>query len=208
MSDDDVTRRVDEHIIAAAATYLTRDAYDRQKEGFTKDVEHVRAALTERVDRERDTRIAAFAAIDHERELREIYDAHEREMRLQAEAAVEKARSLQFDVYEERLEHMNEFRAQLTEQAKTFMSVDRFEREHSGLRERYEREHAALVERHTRDISLLSEKVEEQERVTVRQDSNAERLEKVGTTQRWMVGILVTLAIFAGTTVLHIWNVI
>jgi len=166
------------------------------------------AVLAREIVHERELREAEKAAFDHERELREIYDAHEREMRLQAEAAVEKARSLQFDVYEERLEHMNEFRAQLTEQAKTFMPVDRFEREHSGLRERYEREHAALVERHTRDISLLSEKVEEQERVTVRQDSNAERLEKVGTTQRWMVGILVTFAIFAGTTILHIWNVI
>ena len=208
MSDDDVTRRVDEHIVAAAATYLTRDAYDRQKEGFNKDIEHLRETLMERVGREQDTRIASFAAIEHERELRAVQDDHEREMRLLQEAAVEKARQLQFEVYEERLQHMNAFRAQLTEQAKTFMPIDRFEREHHSLRERYEREHEALIERHTRDIAALAAKVDEQEKVTVRQDTNAERLEKLGSTQRWMVGIFITLAIFGGTTLLHIWNVI
>lgn len=211
MGDDATRRRIDDlrdMVTESANTYLTRDAYDRQKEGFAKDIEHVRAALIERVDRERDTRIATFNVIDHERELRAVQDDHEREQRLLTEAAVEKARQLQFEVYEERLQNMNAFRAQLTEQAKTFMPIDRFEREHTGLRERYEREHEALIERHQRDIKILADKIEEQERVTVRQDSNAERLEKVGTTQRWMAGILITLAIFAATTILHIWNVI
>ena len=164
--------------------------------------------LSERVAHERELREVEKKNVEHERELRAVNDDHERESRQQNEASVEKARQLQFEVYEERLQHMNAFREQLTEQAKKFLPIDRFEREHHSLRERYEREHEALIERHTRDIAALAAKVDEQEKVTVRQDTNAERLEKLGSTQRWMVGIFITLAIFGGTTLLHIWNVI
>ena len=164
--------------------------------------------LSLRIDHERELRAAERAAYEHERELRTVYDDHERAMRVSNEVAVERARALQFDVYESRLDTLNHAAERMDALAQTFMPIDRFEREHSALRERLEREHSALGDRHTRDIALLAEKVEEQERVTVRQDSYAERLDKVGATQRWMVGILITLAVFGATTLLHVWNVI
>jgi hypothetical protein len=166
------------------------------------------AVLAERIAHERELRDAQQASFEYERELRSVQDDHERELRIQTEAAVEKARQLQFEVYEARLEVLNHAAERMDALSKTFMPIDRFEREHTGLRERYEREHQALIERHTRDIAALAVKVEEQEKVTARQDATADRLDKLGITQRWMVGIFITLAIFGGTTLLHIWNII
>jgi hypothetical protein len=137
-----------------------------------------KVVLAERIAHERELRQAQLAAFDHERELRAVFDAHERELRQQNEAAVEKARQLQFEVYESRLEHMNEFRSQLSAQAATFLTVDRFEREHRVLIDRYEREAA-----------VLSEKVSEQESVTVRQDAQQDLLAASQTNHRWLIGI-------------------
>ena len=164
--------------------------------------------LAERIGHERELRAAERTAFEHEREMRALYDQHEREMRTTNEASVERARAAHDEVIEVRLQNLNHFAERMEALQQTYMPIDRFEREHTGLRERYEREHQALIERHTRDIAALAVKVEEQEKVTARQDATADRLDKLGTTQRWMVGIFVTLAIFGGTTLLHIWNVI
>ena len=164
--------------------------------------------LSQRIDHERELREAEKVAFDHERELRRVHDDQERELRLQAEAAVEKARQLQFDTLELRLEGMNEFRAQLAKQASTFMPIAAFEREHTGLRERYEREHQALIERHVRDIADLSDKIVAQEKVTIRQDVTQEVLRNISdsasTNRRWMIGILVTSGLSLLALTLHL----
>lgn len=89
--------------------------------------------LAERISHERELRLAAEKAFDHERELRRLHDLHERELRLQTEKAVEHARDIQFREYERRLEEMNRFREENRDQTKTFLPIDRFEREHEGL---------------------------------------------------------------------------
>ena len=122
---------------------------------------------------------------------------HERELREAQQAAVEEARKYQLATLEVRLDAMNQFRQQLTEQAKTFMPIARFERDHQILVERYEREHQDLVER-----------VDQQERVTIRQDTTSGVLDKLATNNRWMIGILVTLMLFAATTILHVFNIL
>ena len=63
--------------------------------------------LSERISHERELREAEKSSFDHERELRAMWDAHERELRLQAESAVEKARDMQFDEYARRLGELN-----------------------------------------------------------------------------------------------------
>jgi len=134
----------------------------------------------ERISHERELREAEHAAVDHEREMRAAFDAHERELRTTNETAVEKARQLQFEVYEERLHHMNEFRSQLTSQAGTFLTIERFDREHKALVDRYERE-----------ASVLQEKVQAQEKVTIRQDTTSAVLEGMASSRRWLVGLAV-----------------
>ena len=136
--------------------------------------------LAERIAHERELRESERESIKHERELRAVWDTHERELRLANEAAVEKARLLQFEVYEERLEHMNAFRAQLTEQASSFLTVDRFDREHS-----------VLIERIDASFSRIEEKVSAQEKVTVRQDTTSAVLESMASSRRWLTGLAV-----------------
>jgi hypothetical protein len=153
--------------------------------------------LAERISHERELRAAEKAAFDHERELRTVYDQHEREMRLQTEAAVEKARDTQIAELERRLESMNEFRVQLERQATTFLTLDRFEREH-----------ALLVERHTRDIGALAERVGTEERVTTRQDSAAASLEGIRSNNRWLIGIAIGLVSTFGLFALHVLGVV
>jgi hypothetical protein len=153
--------------------------------------------IAERITHERELRLAEKAAFDHERELRAIYDAHERELRLQNEAAVEKARELQFDVYEERLAALNHAAERMERLTATFLPIDR-----------YEREHTALIDRHVRDFGLLAEKVETQERVTVRQDATQALLDNLATNRRWLYGVLVTVVMFGVTSVLHFLGVL
>ncbi len=153
--------------------------------------------LAERISHERELREAQLAAFDHEREIRAVWDQHERELRLQAEAAVEKARQLQFEIYEQRLESMNQYRAQLTSQAATFLPMDRFEREHT-----------LLVERMERGFANVADKLAVEERISTRAAAQDELLAKIGSNNRWMVGILVTLGIFGATTLLHVFGVI
>ena len=149
--------------------------------------------LAERIAHERELRTAEKAAVDHEREMRSLYDQHEREMRTANEAAVDKARSARDEVIEVRLQNLNHFAERMESLQQTFMPIDRFEREHSSLRERYEREHHALIERHVRDISVLSEKVDLQEKVTVRQDTTQALLDQATQSHRWQIGISIGL---------------
>lgn len=142
--------------------------------------------LAERIAHERELREAQLAAFDHERELRAVYDQHERELRLQAEAAVEKARQLQFEIYEQRLEAMNKYREQLTAQARTFLTVDRFEREHE----------------------ILVAKIGVEERLSIRADASREVLDTLAVNRRWLYGIVVTVTLFGLTTLLHAFGVI
>ena len=76
------------------------------------------AVLAREIVHERELREAEKAAVEHERELRAVFVSNERNSRLANETAVEKARQLQYEILEQRLEGMNEFREQLTQQAK------------------------------------------------------------------------------------------
>ena len=98
----------------------------------------------------------AAKAVQHERELRAVYDAHERELRLAAEVAVEKARNIQFDEYERRLEDMNRFREQLEHQATTFVTIDRFERDHKALEAAVKAQHSESEVKRSSDHDLLA----------------------------------------------------
>ena len=135
--------------------------------------------LAERISHERELREAERSAYDHEREVRRIADAHERELRLQTEAAVEKARELQYKIYEVRLEQMNEFRGQLTTQAATFMTVDRFEREHS-----------ALIERVEASMGRIGEKVLILEKSTVRVAATDDVKANMSANNRWLIALV------------------
>ena len=149
--------------------------------------------LGDRIAHERELREVQLAAFAHERELRAVYDAHERELRIANEIAVEKARTAHDEVIEVRLQNLNHFAERMEALQKTYMPIDRFEREHSSLRERYEREHHALIERHVRDIAVLAEKVDLQEKVTVRQDTTQLLLDQATQSHRWQIGISIGL---------------
>jgi vacuolar-type H+-ATPase subunit I/STV1 len=73
---------------------------------------------------------------------------------------------------------------------------------------RFEREHAALIERVDAKFENYDEKIIAEEKVTVRQDATSALMEKIAQNNRWMVGILITLGIFAATTLLHIYGII
>lgn len=152
--------------------------------------------LSEKITHERELRVAEKVAFDHERELRALWDIHERELRIQAEVAVEKARDSQYRELERRLEGMNQFREQLTAQATTFLTV-----------ERWEREHQLLTERHARDITMLGERLGTEERVTARQDSAALAVEGIRTNNRWLIGIAVGLVTTIGLGALHLMGI-
>ena len=145
--------------------------------------------LAERIKHERQLREAQYAAFYHERELRSLYDAHEREMRKTNEEAVEKARAEHDKVIALHLDQLNHAAERLDNMTASFMPIDRFEREHSNLVARYEREHASLVE-----------KVAQQENVTVRQDTTAALLSTGQANHRWLIGISVGLiAVFVSS---------
>ena len=142
--------------------------------------------LAERIAHERELRVAEKAAFDHERELR-----------LQAEAAVEKARDIQFDEYERRLESMNQFRKQLSAQAATFLTVERYERDHKVLADRMDLQNDAILAR-----------ISTEERVTARQDSAAAAVEGIKSNNRWLIGIAVGLIGTFGLMALHIVGIV
>lgn len=117
---------------------------------------------------------------------------HERE-HLLYEDAIDKASSAitsQLRILETEFERMRE-------DGHKYMSIDRFEREHS-----------ALIERMETALKAVADKVGAEERVTLRQAAQEELLIKIQQNNRWLVGILMTVAIFGATTLLHVFNVI
>lgn len=85
----------------------------------------------------------------------------------------------------------------LRDESYRFMTVDRFEREHTNLAEKM-------------DIALqsLAEKIGQEEKATVRSEAQSELLEKIGQNNKWLVGTIITVAIFGATTVLHATDII
>jgi hypothetical protein len=157
----------------------------------------VNRLLAERISHERELRVAEKTAFDHERELRTLWDTHERELRLQAETAVEKARDTQFREYERRLESMNQFREQLTDQARSFLTIERYERDHKALSDRVEAQY-----------EVMQARLSTEERVTARQDSAALAVEGIRSNNRWLIGIalgLVTTIVLFGLHLMGIY---
>ena len=85
----------------------------------------------------------------------------------------------------------------LRDESHRFMTIERFEREHTNLAEKMDMAFQAL-----------GEKVSHEEKATVRTEAQAELLEKIGQNNKWLVGTIITVAIFGATTVLHAMNVI
>lgn len=85
----------------------------------------------------------------------------------------------------------------LRDESRRYLTVDRFEREHE-----------ALTDRMDTSIGSLREKIGAEERVTVKQTAQEELLTKISTNNRWLVGILITVAIFGISTMLHVLGVI
>ena len=148
--------------------------------------------IDERIKHEKEMREASEVAFAHERELRAIFDQHERELRLQNEAAVEKARALQFGIYEQRLEGMNEFRQQLTVQAATFVASDRFEREHKSLGDRLDAKVNSLSERVDAKVESLGNQLGVEHGVTIRQDTTQSVLDKISSNNRILWGVVLS----------------
>jgi hypothetical protein len=90
------------------------------------------------------------------------------------------------------------------------VEFDRLRDETRGLLtvDRFEREHKALTDKMDVSIGSLREKIGAEERVTVKQAAQEELLTKISTNNRWLIGILITVAIFGATTLLHVFNVI
>jgi dsDNA-specific endonuclease/ATPase MutS2 len=73
---------------------------------------------------------------------------------------------------------------------------------------RFEREHQTLIDRVEASIVAINERLEAENRVTVRQGAQEELLTRISSNNKWMIGILVTVAIFGATTLLHIFRII
>jgi hypothetical protein len=88
--------------------------------------------------------------------------------------------------------------------------VDRFRDEATKWMtiERFEREHSLLTEKLDIASSSLSEKVEAEARVTLRSQAQEDLLARIAQNNKWLIGILITVAIFGITTVLHVFGII
>ena len=110
---------------------------------------------------------------------------HERE-HLLYEDAIDKAASAlssQLKVLEADLDRVRDG-------SHTYMTVDRFEREHANLMEKME-------------VSLknIGEKVGAEERVTVREQARNEVLDSMATTRRWLIGLTIAFLFSAISTI-------
>lgn len=74
--------------------------------------------------------------------------------------------------------------------------------------ERFEREHQALIEKTEIALHTLDGKIDVEEKVTLRSQAQEELLTKISTNNRWLIGILITVAIFGATTLLHVFQII
>jgi len=113
----------------------------------------------------------------------------------QAHELIALALKTQAEANDERLDRMNEFREQLSQQASTFLTVDRFEREHKVLLDRTEVAAKALNEKIETAITNLGEKVGVEHGVTIRQDTTQTVLDKITdinqTNRRWQIGLVI-----------------
>jgi hypothetical protein len=85
----------------------------------------------------------------------------------------------------------------LRDESHRFMTVDRFEREHSNLTEKME-----LA------LQALMEKIGQEEKVTVRSEAQSELMTKIGQNNKWLIGTVITVGIFGATTILHALDII
>ena len=117
---------------------------------------------------------------------------HERE-HLRYEDAIHKASS----AFNAQLRLLEADVGRLRDESHGYMTIDRFEREHHNFTEKME-------------IALqgLAEKLGKEERVTVRNEAQADLLEKIGQNNKWLVGTVITVIIFGLTTVLHATGII
>jgi cell division protein ZapA (FtsZ GTPase activity inhibitor) len=115
-------------------------------------------------------------------------EAHDREHEL-ATVALDKAAG---DL-SRRLDEMNQFREQLRDQASTFMTTTRFEREH-----------AALVNRIDEAIERLTARLDAESTVTTRQDAQAALLEKLAGNNRWLIATALSSGLALIALILHL----
>lgn len=73
---------------------------------------------------------------------------------------------------------------------------------------RYEREHKTLEERLALSLAAVEEKVAAEQKVTVRQNTQQEMLDKISQTNRWMIGLAVTVGLSLFGTALHVFGVL
>jgi hypothetical protein len=73
---------------------------------------------------------------------------------------------------------------------------------------RFEREHKQLIEKMEQAIGNVEQKLDVEERVTTRQQAQEELVARIAQNNRWLIGILITVAIFGLTTVLHVFDII
>jgi hypothetical protein len=151
----------------------------------------------------------------HERDHATHLEAHIRE-----HAATEEALNKAAAAMEKRLEGMNEFRDQLKTQAASFITRDVFDAkmqamqdqlgllrdEHVGFMstERFEREHKALIDKIDDKFASYDLKLVAEEKVTVRQDAQQALLDKLATSNRWMMGVAVSSGLSLLAIVLHL----
>jgi len=107
----------------------------------------------------------------------------------------------------------------LREEGHTYLTVDRFEREHKALGERtdlavkglgdkIEASNKALGDKMEASIGALTIRLGTEEKVTIRQDATQALLDKIGQNNRWLVGIAIGLFGTFITTFLHIMGII
>ena len=119
------------------------------------------------------------------------HDLHHREHELAARAD-EKASS----ELDRRLQGMNEFREALREAQTHYLTIERFEREHRMLVDRVD----ANTERLNRELS-------EEHTVTAKQEATQQLIEKLSSSNRWMVALLITSGLTLISLALHVLNV-
>jgi hypothetical protein len=140
----------------------------------------------------------------HEAEIRRLIDEHEREVTRLLFHEVESLAAEHRRAHEREHEYVAEAIDKSTTSADARVSaltteVARLAAQHPLFLtiERFEREHASL-----------GAQIATEEKVTVRQSAQQELIDRVGVNNRWLVGILVTVAIFGATTLLHVFKVI
>ena len=168
----------------------------------------------------------AQAQVKAHRELTDAQLSKEGALRAQADSFERKYTDGQFSqlslvAQEHRLFHEREhlLYEDAIEKASTALSVQlaALQTEFDRMREdshtwlpvgRFEREHKQLIEKMEQAIGAVEQKLDVEERVTTRQQAQEELVARIAQNNRWLVGILITVAIFGLTTVLHVFDII